>query len=179
MSAHEEVEEHIEHAHNPFDKLVAGCMAFIAAGLAVVSVFGQHFNTDKLLTQQKASDQWAYYQAKDIRLYNAQLGNDIFTQMKADPGVTKKYLGDVNRYKRDKADIQEKARDFEKERDTMGNEADSFHVGEVFLEVAIVLSSLSILTKRRPLFYGGLGSAFVGVIIAVGGYLFYGVLGRG
>jgi hypothetical protein len=178
MSAHEEVEEHIEHAHNPFDKVVAGCMAIIAACLAVVSVLGGHFNTEKLLTQQKASDEWAYYQAKDIRLYNAQLANDVLIQMKGDPAVTKKYLGDVNRYKRDKADIQEKARDFEKERDKMGNEADSFHVGEVFLEVAIVLSSLSILTKRRPLFYGGLGSAVVGIIISIGGYVLYGVLGK-
>jgi hypothetical protein len=179
MSAHEEVEEHIEHARNPFDKVVAGCMAIIAASLAVVSVYGGHFNTEKLLTQQMASDQWAYYQAKDIRLYNAQLANDVFTQMKADPAVTKKYSADVSRYKRDKADIQEKARDFEKERDKMGDEADGFHVGEVFLEVAIVLSSLSILTKRRPLFYGGLVSAVVGALISIGGYVLYGVLGRG
>jgi hypothetical protein len=178
MSAHEEVEEHIEHAHNPFDKLVAGSMAIIAACLAVVSVLGGHYNTEKLLTQQKASDQWAYYQAKDIRLYSAQLGNDTFTQMKADPGVTKKYLADVNRYKRDKADIQEKAREFERERDKMGDEADSFHIGEVFLEVAIVLSSLSILTKRRPLFYGGLVSAGIGFVISISGYVYYGYLGH-
>ena len=52
MAEHEEIDEHIEHARNPFDKMVAGSMAIIAACLAVVSVLGQHFNTEKLLTQQ-------------------------------------------------------------------------------------------------------------------------------
>ena len=48
-------------------------MAIIAALLAVVSVLGQHFNTEKLSSQQKSSDQWAFYQAKDIRRYTAML----------------------------------------------------------------------------------------------------------
>ena len=179
MSAHEEVEEHIEHAHNPFDKLVAGTMAIIAASLAVVSVLGQHYNTEKLLEQQKASDQWAYFQAKDIRRYAAQLSGDILTQMKGDANVTKKYVADAARYKRETAEIQNQAREFEHERDKMGNQADSFHLGEVFLEVAIVLSSLSILTKRKALFYGGLGSAAVGFIVAISGYVYYSLLAKG
>ncbi len=73
MPAEQEVEEHIHHAHDPFDKTVAGTMAMIAALLAVVSVLGQHYNTEKLLNQQLISDQWAYYQAKDIRRYTAQV----------------------------------------------------------------------------------------------------------
>ncbi len=86
MSANEEVEEHVHHAQNPFDKTVAGCMAIMAALLAVVSVFGQHFNTEKLLLQGKASDQWAYSQAKDIRHYVAEATRDILTNVK--PGAT-------------------------------------------------------------------------------------------
>src|ERR1700759_2835597 len=113
MSAHEEVEEHVQHAHDPFDKAVAGTMAIIAASLAVVSVLGQHYNTEKLLEQQKASDQWAYYQAKDIRRYAAQLSGDILTQMKGDASVTQKYVADAARYKKQTADIQDEAREFE------------------------------------------------------------------
>src|SRR5947209_6904095 len=106
MSAEEEVEEHVHHAHEPFDKRVAGSMAIIAALLAVVSVLGQHFNTEKLLSQQQASDQWAYYQAKDIRRYTAQLAGDILNQMKAEAGVAKKYAQDGARYKDQTAGIQ-------------------------------------------------------------------------
>ena len=55
MSAEEEVKEHIEHAREPFEKMVAASMAIIAALLAVVSVLGQHYNTEELLKQQQAS----------------------------------------------------------------------------------------------------------------------------
>jgi hypothetical protein len=175
MSVHEEVEEHIHHAQGGFDKLVAACMAFIAAVLAVVSLCGQHFNTEKLLAQQKASDMWAYYQAKDIRRYSAMMAQDLFTTYKS-PELAKKYAQDSARYNKQNTEIQAKARDLEKERDTMGEEADSFHFGEVFLEVAIVLSSLAILMKRRAFFYGGLGSTLVGVIISVAGWIRFGVI---
>ena len=178
MSAEEEVEEHVQHAREPFDKKVAGSMAIIAAFLAVVSVLGQHFNTEKLLSQQQASDQWAYYQAKDIRRYTAQLAGDILSQMKAQPAVAGKYAQDSTRYKQQTGEIQDKARDLEHERDKVGHEADSFHLGEVFLEVAIVLSSLSILTKRGYLFLIALVAAAAGVVISCGGWYWYGVLGK-
>src|SRR5437764_4619390 len=130
MSVHEEVEEHIHHAQDPFDKVVAGTMAIIAACLAVVSVLGQHFNTEKLLEQQKASDQWAYYQAKDIRRYTAQVAGDLLTEVHSDAAMTKKYADDSKKYRQQTTEIQDQARDFEHERDKMGNEADSFHLGE-------------------------------------------------
>lgn len=170
MSADEEVAEHIQHAQDPFDKTVAGTMAIIAALLAIVSVLGQHFNTEKLLNQQKASDQWAFYQAKDIRRYVAQVAQDSFLQMKADAQLADKYRQDAGRYKTQTAGIQEKARDFEKESEHTGRRADRFHFGEVFLEVAIVLSSLSILSRRRALFVGGVGSALIGFCIAATAY---------
>lgn len=178
MSVHEEVEEHIHHAHGTFDKIVAASMAFIAAILAVVSLLGQHFNTEKLLTQQQASDQWAYYQAKDIRRYTALVAGDLFAQIKG-ADLQKKYASDANKYRKQTEDIQDKARDFEKERDKLGRQADSFHFGEVFLEVAIVLSSLAILMKRRAFYFGGVACAVVGVLISLVGWLTYGPLAKG
>ncbi|MBV9083389.1 MAG: DUF4337 domain-containing protein [Acidobacteriaceae bacterium] len=176
MPAEEEVSEHVHHAQDPFDKAVAGTMAIIAALLAVVSVLGQHFNTEKLLTQQKASDQWAYYQAKDIRRYTAQFAQDLMAQVKAQPAAIDKYAADATRYRKETAAIQDEAREFEKERDKMGREADFFHFGEVFLEVAIVFSSLSILSKRRVLFFGGMASAIIGVAISLYGWVAFGVI---
>ncbi len=79
MSAQEEVEEHVHHARDRFEKLVAGNMAIVAALLAIVSVLGQHYNTEELLKQQESSDQWAFYQAKSIRLYIAQSTQDLMT----------------------------------------------------------------------------------------------------
>ena len=169
MSENEEISEHVHHAQEPFDKLVAGTMAIVAALLAIVTVLGQHFNTEKLLLQQKASDQWAFYQAKDIRRYTAQVASDVMSQMKADAKMASKYSDDSERYKKQTAEIQHHALDFEKERDGLGREADFYHFGEVFLEVAIVFSSLAILTKRKPMFIGGMISAVVGLAIAIYG----------
>ena len=170
MSAHEEVEEHL-HTHDPFEKTVAATMAIVAALLAGVSVLGQHFNTEKLLAQGKASDQWAYSQAKDIRHYVAQSTRDSLRDLRPGSALITTYDQDAKRYKKEATEIQDKARDLEKERDAYGEKADRFHFGEVFLEVAIVLSSLCILTKRKPFFWGGLASAIAGVIIAITAYL--------
>jgi hypothetical protein len=167
MPVNEELEEHVHHAHDPFDKTVAGTMAIIAALLAVVSVLGQHFQAEELLGQQKASDQWAFYQAKDIRRYAAQVAEDTLAQMKGTAAPVSKYVQDEKRYDRQRAERQKHAREFEKERDKSAREAVRFHVGEVFLEVAIVFSSLSILMKQRALFIGGIAAALVGVVISL------------
>ncbi|MFL6352406.1 MAG: DUF4337 domain-containing protein [Bryobacteraceae bacterium] len=167
MAVNEEVEEHVQHAHDPFDKTVAGTMAIIAALLAVVSVLGQHFQAEELLSQQRASDQWAFYQAKDIRRYTAQVAEDTLAQMKGAAAPINKYAQDEKRYDKQRGEIQEQAREFEKERDKSAHEAVRFHVGEVFLEVAIVFSSLSILMKQRALFVAGTVAALVGVVISL------------
>ena len=174
MSANEELEElkeHAEHARDRFDKMVAGGMAIIAALLAIVSVAGQHFNTEQLLMQEKASDEWAHSQAKDIRHYVADAAKDILTESHAAPNLISHYQQDSVRYKNDQNTIGEKAKKLEEERDLSAEKAHKFHFGEVFLEVAIVLLSLSILTKFRPLAWFGALSAIVGAVWASGGFL--------
>jgi hypothetical protein len=166
MSASEEAEEHVHHAQQPFDKFVAGTMAIIAALLAIVSVLGLHFISEQLLSQQKSSDQWSYYQAKNIRRYSAEVARDVLAQMNAGPTATGRYSKDVARYDEDMKGITEKAKEFEKERDIDSRRADRFHVGEVFLEVAIVLSSLAILTKRKSWYIAGIASAITGLAAA-------------
>src|SRR5579875_1369778 len=170
MTLHEVVEVLVQHATNTFEKNVVGMMAFLAYVVAVVSVLGQHFNTEKLLNQQLGSDQWAYYQVKDIRRYTAQATGDLLTALKANPAVISRYTQDANRYKQQSAEIQDKAREFERERDRAGQRADHFHLGEILLEIAIVFCSLAILSKRQPLFVGGVALAVIGGVIAVAAY---------
>jgi len=145
-------------------------MAIIAALLAVVSVLAQHFNTEKLLAQGLASDKWAYSQAKDIRHYVAAATRDSLKDLRPGSATIATYDEDAKKYKAQAAQIQEQAQDLEKERDANGRKADRFHFGEVFLEVAIVLSSLSILTKRKPFFLAGVLAAVAGVVIGATAY---------
>lgn len=170
MSANEELEEHVHHAHEPFDKMVAGSMAIIAAGLAIVSVLGQHYNTEIILDQQLAADQWALYQGKDIRRYQAQTVHDSLLALKGDAAAASKYADEAVKYRNQSAEIQDKAREYERDRDKHRSVAGRFHLGEIFLEVAIVLSSLAILMKRRPFFIAAVVSALSGVVLAMMAY---------
>lgn len=163
MSVQEEVEEHAHHAKEPFDKRVAATMAIIAAMLAVVSVAGQILTTEELLAQQKASDQWSYYQAKSIRRFSAESTHDIL--LASNSPTAAKYGETADRYKKDAEEIQKEARQLEEESHVSGAEAFRAHVGEVFLEIAIVFSSLAILTKRPPLYWGGVISALIGLCV--------------
>jgi len=166
MSVHEEVEEHVHHAHNPFDKTVAGAMAIIAAVLAVVSMLAQHYNTETVLSQQLASDQWSYYQGKDIRRYMAQATHDSLSALKGDEKLMSKYEQEAAKYRNQADSIQEKAREYENERNKTQHLALRFDFGEVLLEIGIVFSSLAILTKRKLFFGAGVISAAIGALIA-------------
>jgi cytochrome oxidase Cu insertion factor (SCO1/SenC/PrrC family) len=70
MEANEvqELEEHAEHAaHDRMMMPVALTMTILAVLVAVVTVLGHRTHTEAILTQNKATDQWNYYQAHKIR----------------------------------------------------------------------------------------------------------------
>jgi len=166
MSLDEELKEQAEHAKEPFDRNVALTMAVIAAVMAIVSVAGQILVTEELLNQQKASDQWSYYQAKDIRRYESDIARDVMAAVSAGPAAVNKYAANMERYDKERGAIETEARKLEEESHVHGAQALRAHLGEVFLEIAIVLASLAILTKRRPMWYISMLSAVVGAGIA-------------
>jgi hypothetical protein len=170
MSLNEEMEEHA-HAKEPFDKRVAATMAIIAALLAVVSVTGHILTTEELLAQQKASDQWSFYQAKSIRRFSAESTYDIL--LASNSPSAPKYQETAERYKKEGEEIQKEAHHLENESHASGAEALRAHIGEVFLEIAIVFSSLAILTKRPLIYWAGVISALLGIGIAASALLLY------
>jgi hypothetical protein len=175
MSANEELQEQAEHAQEPFDKKVAASMAIIAALLAIVSVGAQVYTKEELLAQQKASDQWAYYQAKDIRRYDSEIALDVLQAIKAESADkrVKHYSDNAERYDKERNEIQNKARELEEERDFHGKRAFRLEFGEIFLEIGIVLASLSILSKMPRIWYLSLLSAATGVVIAASMFLIH------
>jgi len=169
MSPNEELSEHAHHAAEPFDKRVALTMAVIAALLAIVSVAAHIYTTEELLAQQKASDQWAYYQAKDIRRYDSEIAQDFLKALRSDSAQERmKHYGDnAAKYDRDRAEIQDAARELEAERDVKGRQALRLEAGEIFLEIGIVFASLAILTKRPWVWHGSMLTAGAGAAIAL------------
>ena len=165
MPSADELQEEIEKAKEPFDKKVAATMAILAAFLAVVSVLGHIMTTEELLLQQKASDQWSYYQGKSIRRYQSEVARDLFAGMKLSD-QSAQYQKNSDKYKNDDEEIQKEAQGLEQESHLRGRQALGFHFGEVFLEFSIVLASLAILTKRGFLWYMSILSGTLGAVVA-------------
>lgn len=165
MSIEDELQEHAEHARAPFEKRVAATMAIIAAALAVVSVMGHLFTTEELVNQQRASDQWSFFQGKKGREYQSEIARDLLTAAKSEKSA--EYSANLERYKKESEAIQEKAKEFETDSHLKGKQALRFHFGEIFLEIAIVFASLAILTKRPMLWWTAIISGTLGAAIAL------------
>jgi Domain of unknown function (DUF4337) len=159
-----------EHEENPFLVPVSVTISILAVLVAGVTLLSHRAHTEELLLQARATDQWAYYQAKNIRLHEMQSVADMLGALATEDKekaatLREKYKKEVERYEGDKEDISEKAKELENERDLVSRRADRFDGGEGLLEVGLVICSMTLLTKRR--FYW-----FAGMLIGAGGVVF-------
>jgi Domain of unknown function (DUF4337) len=169
MSADElqELQEHAEDAHhNPGMAPVSLTMAVFAVLVAVASLLGHRAHTEEVVLQAKASDQWAYYQAKNIRGHE----DELFVAANSGAvGVRDKYAQEAERYKHEKDEIQNEARKLESEVATERKRADRYDLAEVFLEIGLVITSITLLSGRRIFWHLGIVFGAIGIAIAVSG----------
>lgn len=156
---------------NPLVLPVSLTMSIMAVVLAAVTLLAHRASTHELLLQSKATDQWAFYQAKNIRLHEMEANVDIFTALSAKnpemaEALVQKYEKQVKKYEADKEDISKEAKDLEAERDVLGHRADRFEAGEVFLEVGLVICSITLLTNKKPFWYLGILLGIAGMVVA-------------
>ena len=166
-----ELKEHAAHAkENPALAPVSVTMAILAVLVAVVALLGHRAHTEEVVLQAEASDQWAYYQAKNIRRHEDEIVADVTSvqpsiNAAALGKVQEKYSGEASRYKDEQKEIEDKAREMEGEVATERNRADRFDLAEVFLEVGLVITSITLLSGRR-LFWGlGVILAAIGLVL--------------
>jgi hypothetical protein len=167
-----------------FTRRVALTTAIFAVILAVTSLGGSNAMKEMLLAQQQASDQWAFYQAKVIRehLYRSQksrLELDLLeqgTSMKPEARdklrlMLKNMANEETKYATEKKEIEKEAKKLEHERDVNRNKDPYFDYGEVLLQIAIVMASISIISGSRPIFYFALADAILGTLFSLNGFL--------
>jgi hypothetical protein len=157
---HETIHEQVHHASDSKEQkwsmLVAISTALMAVLAAISSLFAGHNSNEAVINQIKASDQWAFYQAKGI---------------KAEIKAIK--LGDIpldtiefNRYKKEQSSIKEKAEELQHESSSHLEIEKKFAKAVTFFQIAIAISAISILTKRKflwiiSLFIGATGFIFL------------------
>lgn len=189
----QELQEHAEHArHNPDLAPVSLTMAVLAVLVATVSLLGHRTHTEEILLkneevllQNKVTDQWAYYQAKNIRRHNDELFADLATVVatknaEAASTMEEKYRAEAARYKDEQKELDAKARELESEGkltrdegDHTRRKADRFDLGEVFLEIALVVTSITLLSGRKLFWHFGMLVGTAGVLVAVSAFLIH------
>ena len=159
LSAHEHLEhaEHAAHENNPFVSLVSITIALLAviaaitASLETVESSGAIIAANEaVLAQEKASDSWAFYQAKSVKKHIYGIAADQGGPKAEDYKKTSKKEGDES------LKIQDQAKDLEAERDkalaiSQGHEARHHRltIGATLLEIGIAISTIAIITKQR------------------------------
>jgi hypothetical protein len=173
----QELHEHAEHgAHDSSLAPVTLTMAILAVLVAAVSLLGHRAHTEELLLQTRASDQWAYYQAKDIRRHTYELFVDetsVFAVQNSEQvaKVKEKYAKQAERYSQEIKDIEAEAHTFEDEVKVQQRRADRFDLGEVLLEAGLVICSITLLTRKRLFWLLGLTLGVLGVALGAAGLL--------
>jgi response regulator RpfG family c-di-GMP phosphodiesterase len=179
MEANEaqELQEHAEHAaHSDSLRAVAFTMSLLAVLVAVVTVVGHRTHTEAVLNQAKASDTWNEYQAKKIRAYNTQLETDLLgvavvTDKEAAQKIAKGYADHQAKWAEDLEKEKKVAESFEGRVELAEHKADYFDFAEALLEIGLVISSVTLLTKSRIYWYFGMGFSVIGVVATVMGLL--------
>jgi hypothetical protein len=171
----EELREQAEKARE--DRSLAAVsltMAVLAVLVAVASLLGHRAHTEEVVLQGKSSDKWGYYQAKNIREHEDVLFNEMAAVVASKDAaavakVREKYGQEAERYKHDKEEIQEQARELDREVAMEMRRADRYDLAEVFLEIGLVITSITLLSGRRIFWHLGIALSVVGVVVAVMG----------
>ena len=171
-----------ERRDKAFSRRVALTTAVYAVVLAIASLGGNNAMKEMLLAQQEATNQWAYYQAKVVREHLNRANKLLVETQLAEPSplkgaerdkfdaLRKKYADEEQRMNMDKKDIEKEARKHETERDINRDRDPYFDYAEVLLQIAIVCSSVAILSASRAMFWFSSVLAVLGALLTVNGF---------
>jgi hypothetical protein len=176
---HEVIEAHEASGSHEDSRLtlpVAVTLSILAVLVAIATLLGHRASTEEIILQTKATDQWALFQAKNIRLHEMQGFADLLATLspvdkeKAE-ALREKYLKETDRYEKEKDEASEQAKELEKERESSSRRADRFEAGEVILEIALIICSLTLLTKNRIFWLSAIALGLIGLGTTLSGFL--------
>ena len=159
----------------------------ILAVCATLATFkGGGYSTRSVLAQSQASDLWSFYQAKSIKMYiyemqKEKLGLDLREKQQKLPAAIvadyenkiKDYAQKIEKYTAEKTKIEKDAKELENTREVAKRHSQEFGMAVIFLQIAILLSSIAALLKKKPVWLIGLLSGGVGIFYFVNGFMLF------
>ena len=184
--AHEHAEraEHVEHLAGS-NKRIALLIAVIALFLAFSETLGKSAQTNAISYNVEASNLWAFFQAKTIRITTLRSAMDsrkLDADAATDPAIKGALTKQIERWNatagryEDEADPPEgrkqlmaRAKEAEHRRDTALAKYHHFEVASAAFQIGIVLASATVITGMMALTYLAGGLALVGLgFMAIG-----------
>ena len=172
-----EAHEHAEHVqHDRSLQLPTFTMAVLAVLVAVVSLLGHRSSTEEVLFESKAADTWAEFQAKSIRENGAKQLSAVIDALELKDSakaeqVKAQFEQQSERYDKEKDELQKEARKLEQEVQAEQRRTDRYDLGEALLEIALVVTSITLLTKRRIFWQLGMFLGVLGIVSALSAWL--------
>ena len=134
-------------------------ISIFALLLAIFSLISNSNSSKILSTTLSITDTWSFYQAKSIK-------QNIY-ELRAEPDPK-----EIARYEKEKKDIMAEARKLEADRDEAKKRSPWYSMAITFLQIAMVLSSTSILAVSMELLWASVGcSVFASLLFAQGYFL--------
>lgn len=147
---------------------------------------GGGFSTRSVILQAQASDQWAYFQSKSIKGYLYELQREKLelelktVKSSAPRPVVAEYQKRIDaynektkKYDEEKDEIKKKAEEFEKQRDDAKTHSGAFGMAAMFLQIAILLSSIAALMKKKLLWVLGVAGGCLGLVYFFNGFFLF------
>jgi hypothetical protein len=170
MDEVKELQEVASEAHTRSAKRIGLTMAVVAVLLAVSTMLGHRMHTESVLLQNRATDQWAFYQAKNIRAHmyeaNAQMAAVLGAQ---GAKLAEDFKSRGEKQRTDAEKIRAEAEKLEAETHATERKAAHYDLSEIFFEIGIVLCSISLLSGSSLFWRLSFISTAVGILIAARG----------
>ncbi|HXB93992.1 MAG TPA: DUF4337 family protein [Puia sp.] len=169
---HEEIQEKAEEKRERWTLYLALSTALMAVLAAVAGLLAGHHANEALVERVKASDAWNYYQSKSLKQEIAVNTEMILRALAAErPGASAAENPDIARYEKEKEEIRKEA-----ETDERLSEAHlAKHVplsrAVTAFQIAIAISAIAILTRRKILWWTGLALTAAGIVFLLVGSL--------
>ena len=175
-----EVEHVAQHGGDSFTSRLAVLTALLSTVGAIFGYMGGHsqnaallYKNEAAIQKTSASNQWNYYQAKSNKQNLAELSVTLTTGE-----AQQKFAQAIERYKKEKEEIKVEADKLEAEAKAADKKSEAeMHVHErwalatTLLQIAIALSAITLLTRKRWMLVGVYGATALGVAVGTMGYL--------
>jgi hypothetical protein len=164
----------IPEAKDRFEMTVALTIAVIAVVLSWISNFGDDAKTNAIIKTNEATNKWGHFQSKSIKEKLIATTLDVAaTRAETAAGTGQESAleaslrNEVNRYKSEKADVQQEAEKLQAEADLNMKINDRCGKGALLLQVSIVIASVAILARAKSLWIASILLAVIGSAIGI------------